>query len=222
MKKHNLIVVAHPDDETIFFGGLVQTYRRRPWKIICVTDGNADGVGQQRRMDFMTACKKLGAQVGEMWDFPDLYDSRVDVDRLMKRLADENAAEVFTHGILGEYGHPHHQDVCLAVHRAFSDHTVWSVAYNCFAEKVIKIPRKAYQKKCEVLSEVYFSETNRFARWLPAYNHEGYVKLGLKEVEALYSYFRDGVKPSHGTLKVYDWFTPYLEEFRTQVTSRPF
>lgn len=222
MKKHNLIVVAHPDDETIFFGGLVQTYRRRPWKIICVTDGNADGVGQRRRADFMSACKKLGAAQAEMWDFPDLYEVRVDVARLTARLNNEAAAEVFTHGILGEYGHPHHQDVCLAVHRAFADHTVWSVAYNCFADKVIKLPRKAYQRKCEVLSQIYFTETHRFARWLPAYNHEGYVKLALKEVEALYAFFAEGKNPPAGALKVYNWFTPYLEEFRTQVTSRPF
>lgn len=223
MKKQNLIVVAHPDDETIFFGGLIQTYRRRPWKIICVTDGNADGVGSRRRLDFLAACKKLGAKEAEMWDLPDLYDARLDVKRLTERLREEKAVEVFTHGILGEYGHPHHQDVCLATHRAFASqpHT-WSVAYNCFADKVIKLPRKAYQRKCEILSEIYFTETHRFARWLPAYNHEGYVKLGLKEVEALYAFFAFGEKPPAKTLKVYNWFTPYLEEFRTQVTSRPF
>lgn len=223
MKKLNLLVVAHPDDETIFFGGLIQTYRRRPWKIICVTDGNADGEGPKRHLDFLNACKKLGAAQAEMWEFPDLYDTRVNVDKLIERLKRENAAEVFTHGILGEYGHPHHQDVCLAVHRAFADkHTVWSVAYNCYADKVIKIPRKAYERKCEVLSQVYFSETHRFARWLPAYNHEGYVKLTLKEVEALYAFFSEGRKPSARDLKVYSWFTPYLDEFRSQVTARPF
>lgn len=223
MKKYNLVVVAHPDDETIFFGGLVQTYKRRPWKVICVTDGNADGAGAKRRKDFLNACKKLGVAAAEMWDFPDRYDERIHVDNLAGRLKQENAGEVFTHGILGEYGHPHHQDVCLAVHKAFSSsHKVWSVAYNCFADKVIKIPRKAYQKKCEVLSQVYYSETHRFARWLPAYNHEGFVKLGLKEVEALHSFFEQGVKPSPSVLKVYGWFVPYLEEFRTQVTSRPF
>lgn len=223
MKKPNLIVVAHPDDETIFFGGLIQTYRRRPWKIICVTDGNADGQGERRRLDFLNACKKLGATEAEMWDFPDQYDQRLDFDRLTERLKAESAVEVFTHGILGEYGHPHHQDVCLGVHRAFSkSRTVWAVAYNCFAEKVIQVPRKAYQRKCEVLSLIYYNETHRFARWLPAYNHEGYVKLDLKEVEALHAYFREGKAPAASTLKVYNWFKPYLEEFRIQVTARPF
>ncbi|MGE4130595.1 MAG: PIG-L family deacetylase [Bdellovibrionales bacterium] len=223
MKKHNLIVVAHPDDETIFFGGLIQTYRRRPWKIICVTDGNADGKGPQRHLEFVAACKKLGSQVAEMWNFPDKYDARVDVEKLADRLAQENAGEVFTHGILGEYGHPHHQDVSLAAHRAFHKTCkVWSVAYNCFAEKVVKIPRKAYQLKCEILSQVYFQETNRFARWLPSYNHEGYVQLALPEVEALYKFLSRGQKPEPGLLKTYRWFAPYLEEFRSQVTARPF
>jgi LmbE family N-acetylglucosaminyl deacetylase len=223
MKKPNLIVVAHPDDETIFFGGLIQTYRRRPWKVICVTDGNADGQGERRRLDFLNACKKLGAAKAEMWDFPDLYDQRLDLSRLVERLQSENAAEVFTHGILGEYGHPHHQDVCLGTHRAFAkSRTVWSVAYNCYAEKLIKIPRKAYQRKCEVLSLIYFSETQRFARWLPAANYEGYSKVELKEVEALHMYFRDGKVPAPSFLKTYRWFKPYLEEFRTQVTARPF
>ncbi len=223
MKKHNLIIVAHPDDETIFFGGLVQTYRRRPWKIICVTDGNADGVGERRKLDFLAACKKLGANIAEMWNFPDRFDARIDVPKLTQRLKNENAGEVFTHGILGEYGHPHHQDVCLAVHRAFSpSHDVWSVAYNCFAEKVVRIPRKAYQRKCEVLSQVYYSETHRFARWLPANNYEGYVKVSLKEVEALYAYFTRGAVPTAEDLKIYSWFIPYLEVFRSQVTSRPF
>ena len=111
MKKHNLLVVAHPDDETIFFGGLVQVYRRRPWKVICVTDGNADGEGEKRKKDFFSACTQLIAKSFEMWDFPDRFGQRLDIDRLAQRLKTENAAEVFTHGALGEYGHPHHQDV---------------------------------------------------------------------------------------------------------------
>lgn len=222
MKKPNLLVVAHPDDETIFFAGLVQTYRRKPWKIICVTDGNADGSGRKRQQDFLNACKLLKAE-GEMWDFPDRYDKRLNIEKLIDRLKQQSPAEVFTHGILGEYGHPHHQDVCLATYRAFSqDKTVWSTAYNCFAEKVIRLPRKAYTVKCEILSRTYFSETHRFARWLPAYNHEGYVKLTLKEVEELYAFFSEGRAPDPKALKAFHWFVPYLEEFRSQVAARPF
>lgn len=223
LRKYNLLIVAHPDDETIFFGGTVQTYRRRPWKIVCVTDGNADSMGSKRQDDFRRACHKLGVKNAEMWNFPDRFENRLDVPALINRLKTETPSEIFTHGILGEYGHPHHQDVCLAVHRAFpKSPKIWSVAYNGFAEKIIKIPRKAYQRKCEVLSEIYFSETHRFARYLPAYSHEGFACLGLPEVEALYSFFSRGEPLDPKKLKVHSWFVPYLEEFRLQVQQRPF
>ncbi len=223
LKKYNLLVVAHPDDETIFFGGLVQVYRRKPWKVICVTDGNADGDGERRKRDFFSACDQLKAKTFEMWDFADKYNARLDIDALVARLKSETPSEVFTHGALGEYGHPHHQDVCLATYRAFSSRAaVWSTAYNCFAEKVFRVPRKAFERKCQVLSRTYFSETKRFARWLPAKNHEGFAKLELGEVEAVYNYLAENGKLSPSKLRAYAWFEPYFEEFRRQITERPF
>lgn len=223
LKKYNLLVVAHPDDETIFFGGLVQVYRRRPWKVICVTDGNADGNGETRKKDFFSACDQLKAKSSEMLDFEDHFDRRLDVDRLVARLKSESPAEVFTHGVLGEYGHPHHQDVCLAAYRAFHGPSlVWSAAYNCFAEKIYRIPRKAYERKCQVLSRTYFSETKRFTRWLPAYNHEGFTRLELKEVEALYAHLAFGADLRVEDLREFAWFEPYLTEFRRQIAERPF
>lgn len=223
MKKYNLLIAAHPDDETIFFGGLLQVYRRKPWKVICVTDGNADGEGEKRKRDLFSACDKMRVKTCEMWDFQDRYEARLDVERLSERLRLETPSEVFTHGILGEYGHPHHQDVSLAVHRAFPQGSpVYSVAYNCFAEKIFRIPQRAFQKKCEILAEVYFSETHRFARYLPAYNHEGFSRVQLEEVERVYAFLTGGPLPKPAELKTYGWFHPYLEEFRRQIKERPF
>jgi LmbE family N-acetylglucosaminyl deacetylase len=223
MKKYNLLLVAHPDDETIFCGGLLQMYRRRPWKVICVTDGNADGEGGKRKQDFLTACKDLKANDCVMWDFPDQFNSRLDLARLEALLRTETPSEVFTHGILGEYGHPHHQDVCLAAHRAFGQPVpVWSMAYNCFAEKTFRLPRKAYERKCRVLSQTYFAQTNKFARWLPVANYEGFVQVKLAEIEALYAFFAHGKLPQANDLKCYEWFAPYLENFRLALNERPF
>lgn len=223
MKKYNLLIVAHPDDETIFFGGLLQVYRRKPWKVVCVTDGNADGEGAKRKQDLFSACKQMRVKTAEMWDFPDRYESRLDLGSLVQRLQQETPSEVFTHGILGEYGHPHHQDVSLAVHRAFPKSIpLWSVAYNCFAEKVFRVPQRAYQRKCEILSRIYFSETHRFARFLPSYNHEGFARVQLGEVERLYDFLTGAVLPPATDLNTYAWFQPYLLEFRKQINERPF
>ena len=223
-KKYNLLVCAHPDDETIFCGGLLQVYRRRPWKVICVTDGNADGKGPERNQDFVNACREFKIKDYEMWDFPDRFNVRLDIPRLMERLSQETPSEIFTHGVLGEYGHPHHQDVSLAAHRTFKAMKlpVWSIAYNCFAEKTFRLPRKAYEKKCRVLAEVYFSQTKNFARWLPARNEEGYVQVGLPEIEALHAYFLGGPEVSDTILKTYAWFRPYLESWRDSSHRRPF
>lgn len=223
MKKYNLLIAAHPDDETIFFGGLLQVYRRKPWKVVCVTDGNADGQGQKRKRDLFSACDKMRVKACEMWDFKDRYESRLDIGPLIEQLRKETPSEVFTHGILGEYGHPHHQDVSLAVHRAFAKGPpVWSVAYNCFAEKIFRVPNRAYQNKNEILSRTYFSETHRFARYLPSYSHEGYTRVQLDEVERLYDFLTGAALPKASDLKVYSWFHPYLEEFRRQIQERPF
>jgi LmbE family N-acetylglucosaminyl deacetylase len=224
MKKYNLLVVAHPDDETIFFGGLLQVYRRRPWRLLCVTDGNADGLGKTRAGYFADACKAYNVKDFEIWDFPDRFESRLDLARLTERLAKEAPSEVFTHGILGEYGHPHHQDVCLAVHRAFKPTKlpVWSVAYNCFGEKTFRLPRKAYEKKCNLLAHLYHQQTQHFARWLPAQNYEGFVQVPLHEIEALHGFFAEEKHLKPDDLSIYRWFEPYLETYREQIHSRPF
>lgn len=119
-KAYRLLVVAHPDDETIFFGGLLQKEKSLPWKVICVTDGNADSRGKERAEEFLKATKLFGVKDTEHWNYPDLFTSRLPLKEITERLSTlPKPKEVYTHGPIGEYGHPHHQDVCLATYRAF-------------------------------------------------------------------------------------------------------
>jgi len=220
-KKFNLIVVAHPDDETLFFAGLIQAVKSLPWKVVCVTDGNADGQGAKRAGQLAEACRLLKVRSLEHWDFPDIYEKRLDVATLAKRLKSlDNVGQVFTHGILGEYGHPHHQDVSFAVHSAFKN--VFSVAYNCYAKKLVKLSPAQYALKARILSTVYLSETRRFAPFLPATFVEGFTPATFSEVQAIYDWLTKRIEPNRAKLKTYGWYFEYLKKAIDEPPPRPF
>lgn len=220
--KYNLICVAHPDDETLFFGGLIQRRRTRPWRIICLTDGNADQQGHIRKKQFQRACSALGVEKAEWWGYPDQYDRRLPVEEIAARLKSlTHAHEIFTHGITGEYGHPHHQDVCFAVHQAFRYHPrLYAVAYNGFPELRVQLNEQEYELKTRILARVYGSETNRFLNMLPATYTEGFLQLSDREVKALYDYFAHGKALRTRDLKVYRWLVSHLRQ--TKKVDRPF
>lgn len=222
--KSNLIVAAHPDDESIFFAGVVQRMRKHPWHLVCVTDGNADGRGPQRHADLLKAAKTLKIKRTDHLDFPDRYAERIAVNRLVAHLRSLPPPEsVFTHSIIGDYGHPHHQDVSLAVHRAFHGRApVWSLAYNCFPEKTIRLSAAEFKIKAKILTDVYRSETRRFIHLLPASAVEGFVQVGLSEVEHLYQVLKDKVPVNEKRLKVYRWLARRLHETAYGNLERPF
>ncbi len=208
----NLLVVAHPDDEAIFFSGLVMSDRKRTWHLVCVTDGNADGRGRERRGELAASCQKLGIQSYEHWNFPDVYEQRLPVAELRARLGKISAAAIFTHGILGEYGHPHHQDVSFAVHSAFARKPVWSVAYNCRPDRIVKLTPKQYAMKTKVLNETYGEEMRKFANLLPVTAIEEFVRLKMTEVEEIYSAILENRSPQARKLKTYRAWADILAE----------
>lgn len=189
-EKYNLVCVAHPDDETLFFGGLIQKRRSLPWKVICMTDGNAGGKGTARKRDFARACRALGVKEFEWWSYPDIYDKRLPVDMIALRLSALPVPhEIYTHGPLGEYGHPHHQDVSFAAHLGFRDHPrLYSVAYNTHPELRVNLSEREFENKARTLTKIYGSETSRFLHLLPATHCEGFVRVDISEARALYAF----------------------------------
>lgn len=226
MTKYNLLVVSHPDDETLFFAGLLLRKRRLPWRVICVTDGDADGDGVRRKAQFRRACRMLGVKKSDWLGFPDVFAQRLKTKDLAEALRLlPRPSTVFTHGILGEYGHPHHQDVSYAVHLAFATNRripVYSVAHNCYPDLVVRLTREDYATKTKVLKQVYFSETRRFATFLPATATEGFTKVDPQEVEAIYRFLTEKRPLSPKDLKTYKWFTPYLNVLPDPTAHRPF
>ena len=60
-EKNILIVIAHPDDEAMFF---VPTIRRlrgaNKLYLLCLSNGDADGLGKIREKELVKSCKYLG------------------------------------------------------------------------------------------------------------------------------------------------------------------
>ena len=83
-----LIITAHPDDECMFFGPTILHLKMRniPVKIICLSSGNYDGLGQTRIKEFLKAIEAYGAEgecVAEFDDGPERWN-RDDVSEFVK------------------------------------------------------------------------------------------------------------------------------------------
>lgn len=222
-KAHRLLVVAHPDDETIFFGGLVQKKRDLPWHLICVTDGNADGRGFERKEELKEATKILGIKSLEHWNYIDKFPDRLPVEEITKKLCSlPSPKEIYTHGPLGEYGHPHHQDVCLATHRAFPQKKIYSPAWNVIPSEVIQLTAKQFAKKTYAFAEIYRKETSQFLNILPNSAVETFKRFTNKEVEALVGYIRREISLDEKSLIEHQWTKNILPSLRDKLERRLF
>jgi LmbE family N-acetylglucosaminyl deacetylase len=105
-----LMIVAHPDDESLFGGEALAS--SSGWTVVCVTSAG----NPVRRAEFMAAMTAAKAN----WIMLDHADHLTN-GRFAPRLAEQIAAIlrdgayelVVTHNARGEYGHPQHR----ALHR---------------------------------------------------------------------------------------------------------
>lgn len=221
---YNLLVVAHPDDETLFFSAALMQERKRPWLVVCATNGNADGAGSARALDFKKACQKLKIKEAIQWNFPDVFDERLDIAGLEFHLRQLPVpSEIYTHGITGEYGHPHHQDVSFAVHSVFAKKAkIWVPAYNARAEKTLRLTKSQYEIKANIYSEIYRGETLRFAPYIPNRSVDEFMQLDFSEVQEIYASILEKRAPVKSKLKKYKWFYSFLAEDNKRKKIRPF
>ncbi len=221
-----LVCIAHPDDETLFFGGLISAHKY-DWTIVLATDANADGLGDERMKRFQKSCKLLGIKKIIYLGYPDIFNQRLDTTKLANDLREIASKEkfnvVFTHGILGEYGHHHHQDVCYAVYQSFSPKTkVYSAAYNTFPELKVVLSKKLFDLKTKILWKIYSEETKALLHFLPATSAEGFVRLSLKEVNEVYAVVNGQKELEKKNLKVYSWLNEYIQAKNYELKARPF
>lgn len=123
-KPRALLVVAHPDDETIFAGGLILCSRETQWTILCCTTES-----HQRQQEFLDACQFLAKTSGNRINPVSfgLVDGHIDLLALAEELRSYATGYdiVFTHNSRGEYGHPDHKLVHKCVIDSIANPNTW-------------------------------------------------------------------------------------------------
>lgn len=122
-----LFVVAHPDDEVVFFFGTIARLRAAGYdvRVACVT-GIWDAVSETRvrQQEFWESCHHLGVEAAFLY-LRDARGLRLQEDQLVTNVTGLSSSRrpsvVITHNPWGDYGHPHHMQVSAAVHSVFGN-----------------------------------------------------------------------------------------------------
>lgn len=150
-----IMVVAHPDDETLWGG--VTLASDAGWAVICATHRAT----KARRLAFGRALSALGTH-GVMLEVPDRKELRpTEGDLVLLRQAIEpvidtpRVVQVMTHGPEGEYGHPLHRAIsALVTDLCASGDRLWYFDFDADVDVAASAPA-AYARKLRA-AEAYF------------------------------------------------------------------
>jgi hypothetical protein len=150
LPKKNLIVVAHPDDEILWFGEFLINHTRDT-KVLCITNASSS----ERSSEFLKVMKEVKCEY-EMWDFQDrdvLNIYSIDLQNQLA-IAITNYANVYTHSLSGEYGHPQH---ILLYHCLYQIPNI-----NLFITNLYNLTGRISQRKYELLDMYKKQKVTKF------------------------------------------------------------
>ncbi|MDD2307045.1 MAG: PIG-L family deacetylase [Prolixibacteraceae bacterium] len=180
------LIVAHPDDETLWAGGTVLSHPEWDCFVVCLCRGS----DTNRAPKFYKALKMLNAEgtMGDLDDGPEQMplEEKILEGAILKLLPPQHFDLVITHDPKGEYTrHLRHEETGRSVKNLWgagkiSATELWTFAYEDGNREYYPIPVKSadvsqkltkdiWQKKYEVITEIYGFATECWeARTTPA------------------------------------------------------
>jgi len=179
------VIVAHPDDETLWAGGLILMHPEVKWTIVSVCRKS----DTDRAPKFFEALKKFDAD-GFMADLDDGPEQKpLDKNEIQKTIMEQLPSNrydlVVTHSALGEYTrHLRHEETGEAVlellkgNKLYADR-LWAFAYEDGkrqylpraieqADLLIELTDEIWEKKYNIITDIYgFNKDSFEARTAP-------------------------------------------------------
>jgi len=183
--KNVAMIVAHPDDETLWAGGTILSHPSWNWYVVCMSRKN----DADRSTRFYNALQIYKAE-GIMGDMDDGPNQRpldgVDVENaILELLPQKHFDLIITHNPSGEYTrHIRHEEVSKAVIKLWqadkiSAGELWTFAYEDGDKKYFPLPvgnanicrlitKRIWLRKYSIMTETYgFKEDSWEAKTTP-------------------------------------------------------
>ena len=166
------LIVAHPDDETLWAGGTILSHPAWKCFIVCLTRKS----DPERSVKYYRALKVLKAEgiMGDLDDGPDQkpLDPKELEDAILELLPRNHFDLVITHHPLGEYTrHARHEEISKAVmnlwnNQKISANVLWTFAYEdghkAYFPQAVKnasifhtLSNEIWLKKYRIIAETY-------------------------------------------------------------------
>jgi LmbE family N-acetylglucosaminyl deacetylase len=160
-----LVIVAHPDDETIWMGGTILQNKNVNWTIFSLCRGD----DPDREPKFKLACEYLCAKsiITNIEDDSVMNIKNsvpVILEMIKKNLLNNYFSYIFTHGANGEYGHPRHKGVYKAVKELIkteqlSANKIFTFAYlPSIVKEIIASPKLSASMRNSLSGEIYWKK----------------------------------------------------------------
>jgi LmbE family N-acetylglucosaminyl deacetylase len=171
------VIVAHPDDETLWAGGTILSYPLWQWLIVCLCRGS----DQERAPKFFQALQVLGSEgiMGDLDDGPEQkpLDEHEVEHAILQLLPHKHFDLIISHNPHGEYTrHIRHEEISRAIITLWhagkiSANELWVFAYEDGGQQYLPrpiktadiyciLPERTWQRKYHIMTATYGFEKN--------------------------------------------------------------